>query len=198
MRTLTRDTQSSSTPDPIEDISIKLSATTRRLSLIESHLAAIKPRPPDPTPRLKATRVSDHSTDYWRDSANTLSDENTTITHELSKLKEEYKQLKHTMTRSTAARKELELKLNEANKEIFHLSTTRHVRRLIPRQPEQLKFAVMPPALQRKDADHWYQTCRSMEAQYVQRTAELEAKVEELIETVSAKRRRTDAASENN
>lgn len=197
MRTSTRDTQSGSNADLIEDIAIKLSATTKRVNLIESHIAAIKPRAPKASPAPRQKPIIDGGTDYWRDSTNTLSDENTTLTRRLSKLDEENKQLKHVMTKSTAAKKELEKSLNEANKEIFYLSTTQTGRRIIPRQPQQLRFSVMPPATQNRDAAYWFQTCRSMEAQYAQRTAELEAKVDELMEMTSAKRKRTDSTSEN-
>ena len=197
MRTLTRDTQTSSHLNLTEDIAIKLSATTKRLNLIESHITTIKARARGPSPTPTHKPIEDHTTNYWRDSANTLSEENTNLTRRLSKLEEEHRQLRSAMTRSSEARKELEKRLNEANKEIFHLSAADPSRRIIPRQPAQLKFAVMPPNTQKRDAAFWFQTCRSMEAQYVQRNAELEAKIDELMEAVSAKRKRTDAASED-
>jgi len=177
-------------------IAIKLSATTRRLSIIESHVSAMKPKETElartRTQPQKPANTPECDKDYWRNTTYTLSGENTELKQRLSKLEEEYKQLKHAMTRSTAARKELEKNLNEANKELFHLSTT-HSRRIVPKQPVQLRFAVPPSsAIQNKDASFWYQTCRSMEAQYIQRNNELEAKVDELMEIVSAKRKRPD------
>ncbi len=101
MRTLTRDTQSGLTHDLVEDIAIKLSATMKRLSLIESHVAAFKPRPPITTPAPRQRAINASGNDYWRDSTNTLSEENANLTQQLSKLREEYKQLKHVVVRCT-------------------------------------------------------------------------------------------------
>jgi hypothetical protein len=84
------------------------------------------------------------------------------------------------MTRSAAGSKELETNLNEANKELVHLSTS-HAAAL--RSPTQTKMTTVPASTQGRDAVYWHLTCRSMEVHYIQLVSELEARVKELTET---------------
>lgn len=179
MRTLTRDAQHGPYTQLLHDIITKLSTATRRLSLIESHVASIAHGPKKSTDKTRLGSKSAEptkNTAYWREATSTLSLENELLIDRLSHAEAECAQLKHTAARCASARKALESSLNEANKEIIQLANHRRA----PRPPPRAKCTVVPASLQGKDATYWHQTCRSMEAQFKQRAAELEARIDEL------------------
>jgi hypothetical protein len=191
MRTATRDTQYSEHTDLVHDTVKKLSSATRRLSRIESHMLA-KP-PVQPTSPKQSTPCDKKSPAYWREATGTLSYENATLTNRLTQSEEECVRLKHMMQRSTAQRKESENALIEAQRELALFSTTHqydcaHI-------STRATYTTMPASTQGRDAVYWHQTCRSIETELLKRIAELEIRVEELVEAESAKRRKTDSAN---
>jgi hypothetical protein len=188
MRTHTRDAQRSAQVQLMHDISSKLSAATRRLNIIEAHMSSLFHKPAKPPTKQNAPppKPSTSGASFWRNTSETLSHENTALTDRAARMEEETAHLRHMLACSSAARKELEHSLNEANKELAHLLASNTLK-----PPAQARLNSVPASTQGRDAMYWHLTCRSLETQYIQRIAELEAKVKELTEAVSTKRRRT-------
>jgi hypothetical protein len=189
MRTCTRDTQRSAQVQLIHDITSKLSTATRRLNIVEAHMSSLINKPTKPLPTKKNTpppKPATSGASFWRNTSEALSHENTTLTDRVTRMEEDNAHLRHMLACSTAARKELEQSLNETNKELAHLLSSSTLK-----PPAQARLNSVPASTQGRDAMYWHLTCRSLETQYIQRIAELEAKVKELTEAVSTKRRRT-------
>lgn len=193
MRTATRDTQYSEHTELVHDTVKKLSSATRRLSLIESHMLATPPSAVQPSSPKPLTHCDKKSPAYWREATGTLSYENATLTNRLTQSEEECVRLKHMMQRSTAQRKESESALIEAQRELALFSTTRQYD--CAQISTRATYTTIPASTQGRDAVYWHQTCRSIETELLKRIAELEIRVEELMEAESAKRRKTDSAN---
>jgi hypothetical protein len=143
-------------------------------------MSSLMHRPPTKSIKPETPISKSTGTSYWRDTATTLSHENTTLADRVSQTESENEKLKQIAACAAAKRKELEQSLNEANKELVHLSTS-HAAAL--RSPTQTKMTTVPASTQGRDAVYWHLTCRSMEVQYIQLVSELEARVKELTET---------------
>jgi hypothetical protein len=190
MRTATRDTQYSPHTELVHDIVKKISSTTRRLNLIESHILA-KP-PPQPVSPKPPTPCDKKSPAYWREATGTLSYENATLTNRITQSEEECMRLKHMMQKSTAQRKGLESALIEAQRELALFSTTHQHE--FAQISTRATYTTVAATTQGRDAVYWHQTCRSIETELLKRITELEIRVEELMEAGSTKRRKMDAA----
>jgi hypothetical protein len=84
----------------------------------------------------------------------------------------------------------MELNLSEANKEIMHLAFIARNQCTPMHLPTRSKVSKIPINTLGKDAMYWYQTCRTMEAQHLVQTNEMETKINELMNVISAKRKR--------
>jgi hypothetical protein len=177
---------------------IRMSATHKRLHLMESHMSSYftkKSKADEETktctsPRQTQTNKHTNSTAYWRESTNTLSHENSILTDRLAIIEAEHKNLKETVSRLTSIKKEMELNLSEANKEIMHLAFIARNQCTPMHLPTRSKVSKIPINTLGKDAMYWYQTCRTMEAQHLVQTNEMETKINELMNVISAKRKR--------
>lgn len=151
------------------------------------------PGPPPPPPPHSAAGTPH----YWRETANTLSRENAAITEQLGRLRADNAQLRESLRRLTAAHKETEQALAESSKELAHLSlVSRHWGATGGQAtfvPLRTRIPPVPVDPQGKDAMHWYLSCRHMEAQFNLLRAELENKISELTEIISANKRKRDA-----
>lgn len=173
----------------IPDMAIRMSATHKRLNLIESHMSTFfkKPKAEDKTQTIQKHTSS---TAYWRESTNTLSNENSILTDRLAIIEAEHATLKETVSRLTSTKKEMETNLSEANKEIMHLAFIARNQCTPMHLPTRSKVSKIPIDTLGKDAMYWYQTCRTMEAQHITQTNEMETKINELMDVISAKRKR--------
>jgi hypothetical protein len=141
-------------------------------------------------PPCQPTNKNTNSTAYWRESTNTLSHENSILTDRLAVIEEEHKKLKETVSKLNSIKKETESNLNEANKEIMHLAFIARNQCTPMHLPTRSKVSKIPINTLGKDAMYWYQTCRSMEAQHLLQTNEMETKINELMDVMSVKRKR--------
>jgi len=188
MRTATRDVQHFSSVHLANDIAIGLSANNRRLCLIEAHLSRTRhTEKRQPPTESKATRQSSTTTadrsSYWHQTAVTLSKENATLTHSLTEHEERYTRQQESIKRLSRARAMAEEELSAARREILRLTVCGNAI-LLPTAPP-VKVQSIPVNMQGKDGMYWYQMCRTIETQYIQRTAELQASLDKLIETAS-------------
>jgi hypothetical protein len=132
---------------------------------------------------------------YWYETATTLSKENAELTEKIAQVNTRCDTMGESITRLSRIRAALEEELSSANREIIRIST--HSQVFIPPTPTHLRIQSIPVNTEGRDAMHWYQTCRTMEAQYIQKITELEARIDNLVEIItcskaSPKRKRTD------
>lgn len=175
------------------DVSTGLAVLRRRLCLIESHTSSfmhsVVAEPtsfiaPDSTRLAEQTRIKsskDASTEsaYWYETAMTLSDGNAKLTEKLTTCEAKCEVLKDTVCRLTQQRKQLEEDLTSAQGEIIRLSSC--AGELATIAPITMQRQSIPVNTQGKDALYWYQTCRTMEAQYIEKLAGLETTIKHLI-----------------
>lgn len=207
MRTATRDVQTCShNLQLLHDIAIKISTTNKRLYLIESHTSSISKRSiapsSDPATRTRQPPSSSahqsNSASYWRESTNTLSRENTNLTSRITHAEADNAKLRDTINRMTIAKKEAERSLHDTTKEIMHLSFIARHQCTPARLPTRIRMDPVPASTLGKDAMYWYQTCRTMEAQFIEEKAALETKIAELTDVAaSVKRKRGSATNQS-
>ena len=167
LRTCTRDMQYCSDVVLIEEIAMGMSATNKRLHMIESHKLSKQP-PTEKTRVPLPPKNSTSKTAYWYESSSTLSIENAKLCKDLSKSNEECLHLRANVKRLADMRDELTKSLAEKASTDATPSFAHSTLQSIPVNTDG------------KDAMHWYQTCRTMEAQFTVAKAELQSKIEEL------------------
>ena len=189
MRTATRDVQHFSSVHLANDIAVGLSANNRRLCLIEAHVSRTrhteKRQPPTETKASRQSSATADRSSYWHQTAATLSKENATLTHSLTEHEERYTRQQESIKRLSRARAVAEEELATARREILRLTVCGNAI-LLPTAPP-VKVQSIPVNMQGKDGMYWYQMCRTIETQYIQRTAELQASLDKLIETASSR-----------
>ena len=160
---------------------------------MESHISKYRPVQQtthrcESIPQLTRTpnnRNATPKTAYWYETATTLSSENADLTEKVTKYEERCRTLTGSVTRLSQLRTALEKDLATANKEIIRLTACTHP--TLPPTPNiPSKSNSISVSTQGRDAMHWYQTCRSMEAQYIQMISELETRVSQLTETITS------------
>jgi hypothetical protein len=194
MRTATRDSQRYLTGHLMFDISTGLAVIRRRLCLIESHtssfmqsiasgptsIAATESTRPAEQIRTKSSKDASTESAYWYETAMTLSDGNTELTEKLTACEARCEVFKDTVCRLTQQRKQLEEDLTSAQGEIIRLSSSAGA--IAALAPITMQRQSIPVNTQGKDALYWYQTCRTMEAQYIEKIAGLETTIKHLID----------------
>ena len=203
-RHITRDLQRYCAASLIHEIAAGQSAINRRLCFIESHIATqqqqirkIK-RENEINTRIKQTehRKKHDSLDssYWYETATTLSKENSELVDKITKYEEKLCIQNTSISRLAQLRTALENELTEANREIIRLTAYGNGCMPSTQSFPPSKTRSIPVSTEGKDAVHWYQTCRSLETLHIQKTAELEGRIEALLkkaEESDTKRRKT-------
>ena len=196
MRTATRDVQHFSTVTIClaNEISVGLSAKNRRLCLVEAHLSRtrhIDKRNNGSTASNRSNKNESKSTlqsngdrsAYWHQMASTLSKENARLTSQITDLEEKCTRQQESIRRLSRNNAAVNEELASTRREILRLTACENAILLPSTAPVRLQSIPIDP--QGKDGMYWYQTCRTMEAQFIQRTAELQATIDKLIETAA-------------
>jgi hypothetical protein len=125
---------------------------------------------------------------HWHQAAATLSRENAELVCRLSRYEEQINRHREALKRLSHAKLATESDLAAANREIMRLTVCANSIVLPTAAPIRLQS--IPVNLQGRDGHYWYQTCRTMEAQFIQKTAELQAVIDTLIEAAAANQHR--------
>ena len=188
MKHATRDLQRVSTMQLTNNIASGLSANNRRLCLIEAHTSQMINRNKNNTEPITddsaPTQPGNDRSSYWHRIAATLSKENAEMVCQLSRYEEQISHSKETLKRMTRAKATAESELAAANRENIRLTLSGNSIVLPTAAPIRLQS--IPANMQGKDGHYWYQTCRTMEAQFIQKTTELQAVIDTLIETAAS------------
>jgi hypothetical protein len=191
MRHATRDLQRVSTMQLTNDIALGLSANNRRLCLIETHVSRMINRNTNSaapkTDECAFAQTENDRTSYWHQTASTLSKENAELVCRISRYEEQINRHREALKRLSRAKIDTESELAAANREIMRLTMCGNSIVLPTAAPVRLQSIQV--STQGKDAHYWYQTCRTMEAQFIQKTTELQAVIDTLIEAAASQHR---------
>ena len=192
MRTATRDIQRYNNTNLVNDISVKLSFTLDKLRLIQTHISSLINTSTTPSEK-KTTSTTKKCTSesrgaYWRDTADTLSRENSELMERLSRVEDENRSMKQRVENLILAKRKLEHDLSTAEEELKHISMTQNL--TTTRHGMQISIPPKSTFTKEKDAIFWYQRCRSIESQLSHRIFELENRISELSNSLSTKRKR--------
>ena len=193
-RSTTRDLQRYCAATFMQEIAADQSARNRRLCLIETHMAAQQQHLRD----VKRSNESSNSakligensknatqeTSYWFETATTLSKENTELIDRITRCEEKCAKLNTSVSRLSHRRIVLEKELANANRELLRMTVCRYDG-FTPCSIVPSKTKSIPVNTEGKDAIHWYQACRTLEAHHIQKTSELEAKIESLLKSMT-------------
>jgi hypothetical protein len=194
-RTATRDSQRYCVANLMHEIAVDMCGVNRRMHLIETHL----------TEQLQSQKESKHEKDmngrdklekdtnknssretsHWYETATSLSRENSKLVDVISGYELKCARLTISVSRLSKLRTALENDLAAANREIIRLAVCANDFAVVPSLQAPSKARSIPVSADGKDALHWYQTCRSMEAQHIEKINELEAKIDSLIKTMA-------------
>ena len=209
-RTATRDSQRYCVANLMHEIAVDMCGVNRRMHLIESHLTAQmqsqkeSKHENDMNGRDKlgkdTNKNSTRGTSHWYETATSLSKENSKLVDAISEYELKYTRLNTSVSRLSQLRTALENDLAAANREIIRLTVCANDFVVVPSLQAPSKARSIPVSADGKDALHWYQTCRSMEAQHIEKINELEAKIDSLIKTMTdpdTKRRKRGGAGKS-
>ena len=125
--------------------------------------------------RRDLTRGKDAT--YWSQTAASLTKEVAQLREDAKKRDREYSALFECNSRLFAAYKEMERKLNDAERELTYLRTD-------PFQESSVYSSVVstiPLSTEGKDAIYWHQMCRTVQAQYQEAKREIDEKTNQFI-----------------
>ena len=125
--------------------------------------------------RRDLTRGKDAT--YWSQTAASLTKEVAQLREDAKKRDREYSSLFECNSRLFASYKEMERKLNDAERELTYLRTD-------PFQESRVYSSVIstiPLNTEGKDVIHWHQTCRTVQAQYQEAKREIDEKTSQFI-----------------
>jgi hypothetical protein len=125
--------------------------------------------------RRDLTRGKDAA--YWSQTAASLTKEVAQLREDAKKRDREYSSLFECNSRLFASYKEMERKLNDAERELTYLRTD-------PFQESRVYSSVIstiPLNTEGKDVIHWHQTCRTVQAQYQEAKREIDEKTSQFI-----------------
>ena len=125
--------------------------------------------------RRDLTRGKDAT--YWSQTAASLTKEVAQLREDAKKRDREYSSLFECNSRLFASYKEMERKLNDAERELTYLRTD-------PFQESRVYSSVIstiPLNTEGKDGIHWHQTCRTVQAQYQEAKREIDEKTSQFI-----------------
>ena len=142
-------------------------------------------------------RNATHETAQWYEAATTQSEENAKLAELLEESGTKCRRLTDSVTRLSQLRQALENELAATKRDVIHLSASGHA--ITPSIAAPTRIQPIPVNTEGRDAMHWYQTCRTMEAQNIQRNAELEARMEKLSDrttTPQNKRKKRESTAQ--
>ena len=160
----------------INETAIGMSLLSRKIILITQTEDLID-KPPQTSHQAAEQKPPTHEMLYWRQTAETLLNENRGLRESLQRKETECAELINRIRRTEQTCVQLEQQLASHMREVLILRADR----ITPPPPPKRTSPIIPLNTQGKDAIYWHQACRTLQSQYMELQSELESKTDQFL-----------------